>query len=56
MTEFKKQVKKRLIDKELSVKELAKQCGVSYVYLYDLLNGNRKGSPTLLKIKKILDI
>ncbi|GKX27877.1 hypothetical protein SH1V18_03570 [Vallitalea longa] len=56
MTEFEKTVRKALIDKEMSISELAKKLGISLTYLYDILNSSRKAEKQKKKILNILDI
>ncbi len=50
---FGNEVKKQLIDLNKSPKHLAIELGVSRTYLYEILNGTRKG---INKRKEIADI
>jgi len=56
MTTFEKEVRKALIDKEMSITELAQQLGITAAYLYDILKGNRTGKKQKKKIVQILGI
>lgn len=50
-----KEIKKRLIDKELSIADLAKKIGVSRTFTSRVIHGHKKGAPTLKKIAMILN-
>lgn len=56
MTTFEKDVRKALIDKEMSITDLSNQLGITVPYLYDILKGNRAGSKQKEKIVKILEL
>ena len=56
MNEFKKAVKKALIDKDMKLTDLANYLGISLTYLYDILNGNRKAEHQKKKIIEILEL
>ena len=56
MNEFKKAVRKALIDKDMKLTDLADYLGISLTYLYDILNGNRKAEHQKKKIIEILEL
>lgn len=44
------------IDLKLTKKDLAREAGVNYTYLTEILSGKKKmGVPTLLKLNKVLN-
>lgn len=51
-----KEVKKRLIDKQMSQKELAIQIGCSKFYLSKILSGKKSGKKYKEKINEVLDL
>ena len=56
MLDFKKQVRIQLIHKDMTMKDLADEMGISVSYLSELLNGTRTNQTQLDKIKYLLDI
>lgn len=55
-TDFGKQVKKALIEKELSTTKFAGEIGISYSYLLDILKGGRRGKKYVHVIAEKLGI
>lgn len=53
---FGKQVKKRLIDKNMTAKQLADALGTTPQYLNKILHGERSGEKYIEAIKIILDM
>jgi transcriptional regulator with XRE-family HTH domain len=51
-----KTIKKKLIDKNMTAKELADALGTTPQYLNKILHGERSGEKYIQAIKKILDI
>lgn len=56
MSDFEKEVRKALIDKDMTLKDLCKALGISQCYLYDILNGARPGTKQKNKIIEILGL
>lgn len=56
LTPFGKKVRKRLIDRNMTQKELADQIGCRKQYLWRILTGERSGRKYLEEIARILDI
>jgi DNA-binding Xre family transcriptional regulator len=56
MNEFKKAVRKALIDRDMKLTDLANAIGISSTYLYDILAGNRKAEHQKKKIIEILEL
>lgn len=56
MNRFEKEVRKALIDRDMNLKDLAKQLQISLPYLYDILNSNRPGKEQKKKIVEILEL
>ena len=56
MNEFEKTVRKKLIDKDMKLTDLANAIGISSTYLYDILAGNRKAEHQKKKIIQILEL
>lgn len=54
--DFGKQIKKRLVDLNMTQVELADQLGISKQYLYKILVGERSGARYIDKIKSILNL
>lgn len=48
----KKEIKKQLIDLDLSMRQLAKNMGYHHTYLYDVFNGNKHISKKLIEALK----
>lgn len=56
MSDFKKQVRIKLIEKDMTMTDLANALGVSTSYVSDILNGNRASQNMIEKIKDLLTI
>ena len=56
LTPLGKEIKKKLIDKEMTQKELADQLGVTKQYITKFITGTRTGEKYLCQIGAILDI
>lgn len=56
LTPLGKEIKKKLIDKEMTQTELADQLGVTKQYITKIITGTRTGEKYLLRIGAILDI
>lgn len=55
-TKLGKQIKKKLIDKNMTAKQLADALGTTPQYLNKILHGERSGEKYIEAIKSILDI
>ena len=56
MNNFEKNVRKALIDRGFSMKDLAENIGISQAYIYDIFKGNRPGGKQKLKIVEFLNL
>ncbi len=56
MNIFEKEVRKALIDKDMTMNNLAKEVGISSCYLIDILKGNRSGKKQKAKILDLLEL
>jgi len=56
MSEFEKEVRKALIDRDMSLSDLAEKLGISLSYLYDIFKGSRKGEEQKKKIIELLGL
>lgn len=56
MSEFEKQVRHALIDKGMTLTELAGELDISISYLYELMKGTRKNEDQKAKIRQVLGI
>lgn len=56
MSEFEKQVRHALIDKGMTLTELAGELDISISYLYELIKGTRKNEDQKAKIRQVLGI
>lgn len=56
MSEFEKQVRHALIEKEMSISDLAKELEISVSYLHDILTGKREAEHQKKRIRKFLSI
>ena len=56
MNEYEKTVRKRLIDKDMTLSKLAKELGISTAYIYDILKNSRRANHYRNLINKILEI
>lgn len=55
-SEVGRQIKRRLIDKDMTATELAETIGVKPQYLNAILHGERSGKKYLQQISKVLDM
>lgn len=51
-----KEVKKRLIDRDLTVADLAGQIGASRIFVSNVIHGNQYSADMITKISRELDI
>lgn len=56
MSEFEKAVRKALIDREMSLSDLAREIGISISYMYEVLRGTRRSEEQIQKIRDYLDL
>ena len=56
LSSFGKKVKMKLIEREMTVSDLAKEIGTSRSFLSQMLYGDKKGYEYIQKLKEILDI
>lgn len=56
MTEFEKQVKKALIDRNMTMTDLAEALGITISYVSDLIKGKRKNQAQIDRIKGFLSL
>ena len=56
MSDFEKEVRKTLIDRGMSMSDLASELGVSASYVYDILSGRRDATDTRQKIVDFLGL
>jgi len=56
LTQFEKEVRKSLIDRDMNMSDLAEVLNISLAYLYDIFKGGRKAIGQRKKICKILNI
>lgn len=56
MSEFEKRVKKALIDRDMTMTDLAEALGITISYVSDLTKGKRKNQAQIDKIKGFLDL
>lgn len=56
MTTFEKEVRKALIDKEMTVSQLSAELGITACYLTDIFKGNRPGTKQKVKIVEFLSL
>ena len=56
MNDFEKKVRKALIDRGMTIRELSYQLGISQAYIYDIFKGNRPGTKQKKKMIQILEI
>ena len=55
-TEFGREVRKALIDNDMTISDLAKEIDISKSYLFEILAGTRQGSEQKVKIVKVLNM
>lgn len=56
MSDFEKDVRHALIDKGLSISDVATELGVSASYIYDIMNGNRVATEMKQKLIDFLGL
>lgn len=56
MSEFEKKVRHALIDRNMSMTDLASELGISVSYLYELIKGTRKAEDQIARIKSFLGL
>ena len=56
MSKFEKEVKKALIDKDMTMGDLAEILGITLSYMSDLIKGKRTNKEQIQKIRDVLDI
>lgn len=56
MSEFEKQVKKALIDRNLTMGDLAEALGISLSYVSDLIKEKRNNEEQIARIKDFLNL
>lgn len=56
MSEFEKQVKKALIDRDLTMGDLAEALGISLSYVSDLIKEKRNNEEQIARIKDFLNL
>ncbi len=56
MTEFEKAVRHALIDRNMSLTDLAQNLGISVSYLFEIIKGTRKAEAQKEKIRSFLGI
>ncbi len=55
-TELGRQIKKELINREMTIKELADVLGTTPQYLNKIIHGDRPGTKYIGRIRQLLDI
>ena len=56
MSDWEKEVKKALIDRNMTVDDLARELNVSRAYIYEIFKGGRKATEMRQKINDYLGI
>lgn len=56
MSEFEKQVKKALIDRNMTMGDLAEALGISLSYVSDLIKEKRNNEKQIVRIKAFLNL
>lgn len=56
MSEFEKQVKKALIDRNMTMADLAEALGISLSYVSDLIKEKRNNEEQIARIKDFLNL
>ena len=56
MSEFEKQVRHALLDREMSLSDLAKLLGISVSYIYEIIKGTRKAEDQKQRIITLLGL
>jgi len=56
MSEFEKQVRHALIDRNMTIKKLAEELGITVSYVHDIMTGKRTPEHQIQRIKELLSI
>ena len=56
MSAWEKEIRHKLLDRNMNMSDLAAELGVGTTYLYDTVNGNRKATDLRQKINDFLGI
>jgi transcriptional regulator with XRE-family HTH domain len=56
MNEFEKKVRKALIDRDMTARDLANELGISVSYISEILKGTRKADAQKTRIMEFLGI
>ena len=56
MSDFELSVRHALLDRGMSMTDLASELGISNAYLYDIMNGARQADAQKERIKKFLQL
>lgn len=56
MSEFEKQVRHALIDRNMSMTDLASELGISVSYVFEIIKGTRKAEEQKARIRKFLNL
>ena len=56
MSAWEKEIRKALIDRDMTISDLADELNVSAAYIYDIISGNRKATELRQKINEYLNI
>ena len=56
MSEFEKQVRHALLDREMSLSDLAEVLGISVSYIYEIIKGTRKAEDQKQRIITLLGL
>jgi predicted transcriptional regulator len=56
MSEFEKQVRHALLDREMSLSDLAELLGISVSYIYEIIKGTRKAEDQKQRIITLLGL
>lgn len=56
MSTWEKQIRKALIDRNMTISDLAAKLDVTAAYIYDIISGNRKATELRQKINDFLGI
>lgn len=56
MSEFERRVRHALIDRNMSLTDLASELGISVSYVYEIIHGTRKAEDQKARIKSFLNL
>ena len=56
MSEFERQVRHALIDRNMSLTDLADVLGISVSYVYEIIHGTRKAEDQKIRIREYLNL